>query len=395
MLREPLRKFLHRQIVDLKEAGCYRQMKLVDSAAGARVFLQGREVINFSSNNYLGLASSGFLKQAAAQALSGFGIGAGASRLVGGNFPPHEELEKKLANFKKTESALVFNCGYMANCGLISALCQREDLVFSDRLNHASIVDGVLLSRAKLVRYNHRDMEDLRRLLARHSGGRGKRLIVTDSLFSMDGDLAPLREIVDLAAEFEASVMVDEAHATGVLGEHGRGAVELFGLEGEIDIQMGTLSKALGAFGAYVAGDSLLIDFLINRARPFIFTTALPPPAVAAASMALDIVDNRPDLRDTLLRQAAWFRQKLQESGFNTLNSQTHIIPILVGDNERALSFSQKLLEAGIYAPAIRPPAVPRGGARLRISLIATHTLADLEEAADKIQRIGQELRLI
>ncbi|MEW6381560.1 MAG: 8-amino-7-oxononanoate synthase [bacterium] len=395
MLQESLKKYLHQEISDLQKAGCYRRMKLIDSASGARISLHGREVINFSSNNYLGLASSGFLKQAAIQALTGFGAGSGASRLVSGNLTLHDELERKIADFKKTESALLFNCGYMANCGLISALCQREDVIFSDRFNHASIIDGILLSRARLVRYGHRDMDDLRRLLVRYGSSRGKRLIVTDSVFSMDGDLAPLREIVDLAAEFDASVMVDEAHATGVLGEHGRGAVEALDLEGEIDIQMGTLSKALGGFGAYVAGDSLLIDFLINQARPFIFTTALPPAVIAAALKALDIVENRPDLRDTLLRQADWFRKKLHEAGFNTLNSETYIIPILAGENEKALSFSQKLLEEGIYAPAIRPPAVPKGTARLRLSLMATHTLADLEEAMDKIQRIGQELGLV
>jgi glycine C-acetyltransferase len=357
--------------------------------------LNGKEVINFSSNNYLGLAFSGFIKQAAIQAINDFGAGAGASRLISGNMALHEELEKKIAGFKKTEAALLFNCGYMANCGLLGALCHRDDIIFSDRGNHASIVDGAVLSRARLVRYAHKDVDDLRRLLIRYQSRPGKRFIVTDSVFSMDGDIAPLREIVALAGEFGASVMVDEAHAAGVLGENGRGAVELLNMEGDIDIQMGTLSKALGGFGAYVAGDSLLIDFLINRSRPFIFTTALPPAVVAAALKALDIVQNRPDLRDTLLRQADWFRKSLQEAGFNTMESETQIIPILVGENEKALQFSQKLLDAGLYAPAIRPPTVPRGGARLRISLMATHTQADLEEALDKIKKIGQELRLV
>jgi glycine C-acetyltransferase len=395
MLQESLKKFINSEISNLQTAGCYRRMKLTGSASNARISLNGKEVINFSSNNYLGLAASSFLRQAAAEAITGFGVGTGASRLISGNLTLHEELERKIAGFKMTESALVFNCGYMANCGLLSALGQRDDVIFSDRFNHASIIDGILLSKARLARYAHKDMDELRRLLISYQSSRGKRIIVTDSVFSMDGDLAPLREISSLAREFGASVMVDEAHATGVLGEHGRGAVELLNLEGEIDIQMGTLSKALGGFGAFAAGDSLLIDFLINRARPFIFTTALPPSVIAAALKALDIVQNRPDLRDTLLGQAGWFRRKLQEMGFNTLESETHIIPILVGENEPTLQFSRKLLGAGIYAPVVRPPTVPRGTARLRISLMATHTLADLEEAIDKIQKIGQELRLI
>ncbi|MEW5804788.1 MAG: 8-amino-7-oxononanoate synthase [bacterium] len=395
MLQESLKKFIFSEISNLQNAGCYRRMKRIDSASCARISLNGKEVINFSSNNYLGLASSGFLKQAAMQALTEFGTGAGASRLISGNLTLHDELEKKMADFKKTESALIFNCGYMANCGLLAALCQREDVIFSDRFNHASIVDGILLSRARLARYAHKDMDGLRRLLIRHQSSRGKRLIVTDSVFSMDGDLAPLREIAALAREFDASVMVDEAHAAGVLGDNGRGAVELLNLEGEIDIQMGTLGKALGGFGAYVAGDSLLIDFLINRARSFIFTTALPPAVIATALRALDIVQNRPDLRDTLLGQAGWFRKELKDAGFNTLDSETHIIPILVGENEQAIQFSQNLLDKGIYAPAVRPPTVPRGTARLRISLMATHTLDDLEEALHKIRQVGQELHLI
>jgi len=395
MLQESLENFIHSEISNLQAAGCYRRMKRIDSASDAKIFLNGKKVINFSSNNYLGLASSRFLKQAAVQALTEFGVGAGASRLISGNLALHEELEKKIADFKKTESAILFNCGYMANCGLLGALGHREDVIFSDRFNHASIIDGILLSRAKLARYAHKDMDGLRRLLIRHQNSKGKRIIVTDSVFSMDGDLAPLQEIVALAREFGASVMVDEAHATGVLGENGRGVLELLNLESEIDIQMGTLGKALGGFGAYVAGDSLLIDFLVNHARPFIFTTALPPAVIAASLKALDIVQNRPDLRDTLLSQANWFRKKLQETGFNTLESETHIIPILVGGNDTALQFSQKLLETGIYAPAVRPPTVPKGTARLRISLMATHTLADLEEAMDKIQMVGQELRLI
>jgi 8-amino-7-oxononanoate synthase len=395
MLQESLKKFLEKEISHVKSSDSYRYLRTIDGASQARITLQGKEVINLSSNNYLGLANSNFLKQSAIKSLTELGVGTGASRLISGNMTVHREMEMELAAFKRAEAALLFNCGYMANCGLLSALVNRQDVVFSDRYNHASIVDGLLLSRARVVRYAHKDMDDLRKLLTRYQTSRGKRLIVTDSVFSMDGDLAPLQDIVALAGKFGASVMVDEAHATGVLGENGHGAVELLDLEGEIDIQMGTLSKALGGFGAYVAGDSLLIDYVINKARPFIFTTALPPSAVAAALKALDIVQNRPDLRDTLLRQATWFRKHLQDTGFDTMESETHIIPLLVGENEKAVQLSRKLFEAGVYAPAIRPPAVPQGTARLRISLMATHTLADLEDALEKIYKIGQELRLI
>ncbi|MGA1874615.1 MAG: 8-amino-7-oxononanoate synthase [bacterium] len=395
MLQESLKKFLEKEISHIKSSDSYRQVRTIEGASQARITLQGKEVINLSSNNYLGLANSSFLKQSAIKSLTELGVGTGASRLISGSMMIHREMETELAAFKRTEAALLFNCGYMANCGLLSALVNRQDVVFSDRYNHASIVDGLLLSRARVVRYAHKDMDDLRKLLTRYQTSRGKRLIVTDSVFSMDGDLAPLQDIVTLAGEFGASVMVDEAHATGVLGENGHGAVELLDLEGEIDVQMGTLSKALGGFGAYIAGDSLLIDYLINKARPFIFTTALPPAAVAAALKALNIVQNRPDLRDTLLRQATWFRKNLQDRGFDTMESETHIIPLLVGENEKAVQLSRKLFEAGVYAPAIRPPAVPQGTARLRISLMATHTLADLENALEKISQIGRELRLL
>ncbi len=395
MLQDSFKEFLKEEISYLKKTDCYRHLKILNGAQKARVIFQGKEVINFSSNNYLGLANSKFLKQSAIEALSDLGVGAGASRLISGNLSIHEELEKQIACFKKTEAALLFNCGYMANCALLSALCNRHDIIFCDRYNHASIIDGIVLSRAQLVRYAHKDIDELRRLMISHQGRHKKRFIVTDSVFSMDGDLAPLCDIVALAKEYEASVMVDEAHATGVLGKNGHGVVELLGLEGEIDIQMGTLGKALGGFGAYVAGDSVLIDYLINKARPFIFTTALPPSTAATAVKALEIVQNRPDLRDILLRQAAWFRKQLQEAGFNTLESETHIIPVVAGENEKALQFSQGLLDVGIYAPAIRPPAVPEGTARLRISLMATHSMCDLEEALEHIQRIGKKLNII
>ncbi len=389
------KKFLAEEKRLLQEKGCYRQMKTMDGASQAKISLNGKEVINFASNNYLGLANSNLLKQAVIKSLNEFGAGAGASRLLSGNLALHEQLEKILAQFKKTPAALLFNCGYMANCGLLSALSFRHDIIFSDQYNHASIIDGIILSRAKLIRYPHKDMAELRKLLIQNQQHRAKRFIVTDSVFSMDGDIAPLRDIVDLATEFEATVIVDEAHATGIYGKNGHGITELLDLEGEVDIQMGTLGKALGGFGAFVAADSLVIDYLINKARPFIFTTALPPPAIAAALKALDIVQNRPDLRDTLLQQANWFREELKNIGFNTLNSETHIIPILVGENEKAVQFSQKLVDAGIYAPAIRPPTVPQGTARLRISLMATHKMPDLEKALQILVKIGKKIRLI
>jgi len=357
---------------------------------------EGREVVLLCSNNYLGLADHPSLKRAAVEAVERYGTGSGASRLVSGTMELHAALEERLARFKGTEAALVFNSGYAANSGIIPALVGRGDVVFSDRLNHASIVDGCLLSRARFVRYPHNDMNALERLLAEHRGA-GRMLIVTDGVFSMDGDLAPLPALVALKRQYGALLMVDDAHGTGVLGESGRGSAEQFEVAADIDLQMGTLGKALGGFGAYVAASAEVVELLINRARSFIFSTSLPPAVLAAARAALDLVDSPEGkaLRRRLARSAALFRDALQEAGFDTMGSETQIVPALVGEAEPAMTFTRRLLEEGFYVQGIRPPTVPAGTCRLRCTLMATHDESDLERAVAAMARIGKELGIV
>jgi len=306
----------------------------------------------------------------------------------------HRRLEEKIARFKGTEAALLYPSGYMANIGIISALVGRGDMVFGDRLNHASIIDGCLLSGAEFRRYPHRDTDTLEHNIKMSYEGRWtkddgrKRLIVTDSIFSMDGDIAPLPELVELAKKYDCMLMVDEAHATGVLGKNGRGAIEHFGLDGDELIQMGTLGKAFGGFGAYVAGSKVLIDYLINKSRSFIYTTSLPPAVVAAAAAALKLIQDGTQLRRQLWDNVGFFKSGLKEMGLDTMESQTQIIPVLIGDNERAVDFSKRLFEKGVLIQAIRPPTVPKGKARLRISLMATHSKEDLQEALEVMEEV-------
>ena len=299
----------------------------------------------------------------------------------------HEKLEKELAYFKNTESALVFSSGYMANTGIISALMGREDIIFSDKLNHASIIDGIILSRAQLQRYPHTDIQALEEML-KHAKSFKRKLIVTDTVFSMDGDKAPLKEIVDLARRYEAMVMVDEAHATGVLGEHGGGLVEELGLQGQVDIQIGTLSKAMGCFGAYVCGTKILREYLINKSREFIYTTAMPPALAQAACAALQIICQDKGLRRQLKDNADYLHGQLKARGFNTMNSTTPIIPVLVKDSARAMALSKLLLERGIFVQAIRPPTVPANTARLRLTVTAGHTQGDLDALLDALRTL-------
>jgi glycine C-acetyltransferase len=308
----------------------------------------------------------------------------------------HEALEARIGAFKGTEAALVYNSGYAANTGVIPALAGRGDVIFSDRLNHASIVDGALLSRARFVRYPHNDITALRRLLA-NTEPSGRRLIVTDGVFSMDGDLARFAELVAVKHEFGAMLMVDDAHGTGVLGKTGRGSVELFNVMAEIDIQMGTFGKALGSFGAYVAASREIVDYLINRARSFIFSTSLPPAVLAASLAALDLVDSAEgiSLRKKLADNVTFFRSTLQNSGFNTMGSESQIIPVLVGEAGPTMEFSRQLLAEGIFVQGIRPPTVPTGSCRLRCTVMATHTTEELARAAESILRIGKRLGVI
>ncbi len=386
--------FFEKSLQDLESKGLKRQLRSVDGAQGREIIVDGRKVLNFCSNNYLGLADDPQLREAAWECIEQEGIGSGASRLVCGNLKAHRELERTIAQFKGSESCLVFSTGYMANVGIISSVFERGDIIFSDKLNHASIVDGMMLSGAAFKRYPHKDMDVLEQWLKDSQGFR-KKGIITDSVFSMDGDLAPLERIVDLARRYNAMVMIDEAHALGILGEKGKGAAEHFGVEKEVDIQMGTLSKAAGVFGAYGCGSKSLIDFLINHARSFIYTTGLPPVVAACARRAIEIMEQEPDRRAILKEYSEYMRRELNRLGFDTLESQTPIIPILLKDSSLAVQFSQKLFEAGIFVSAIRPPTVPQNTARLRLTVMATHKRSDLDFALDKFSKIGRELCLV
>jgi len=372
----------------------YRSMRVIRGAQGSRVELDGRQVLLLCSNNYLGLADHPALKRAAVEGVA-FGVGSGASRLVSGTMDLHDRLEKRIASFKGTEKALLFNSGYAANTGIISALVGRGDAIFSDRLNHASIVDGAQLSRAGFYRYPHRDMAALERLLQERGGRR--RLIVTDGVFSMDGDIAPLAKLVQLAKRYDALLMVDDAHGTGVLGALGRGSGELCGVLDGIDIHMGTLGKGLGSFGAYAAASGTICDYLVNKARSFIFSTSLPPAVLAASIAAFDLVDSPEggELREKLAGNVALFKERLTASGFQTMGSETQIVPVFVGPAEATMEFSRELLEQGVFVQGIRPPTVPAGSCRLRCTIMATHEAADLEAAADAISRVGKKLGVI
>ncbi|SDT27059.1 8-amino-7-oxononanoate synthase [Paenibacillaceae bacterium GAS479] len=354
----------------------------------------GRSMLNLSSNDYLGLARHPAIIETMRQTLLTEGTGSGASRLVTGNRPAYDLLEQALIEWQGCQAALVFANGYMANVGVITALVGREDVVFSDRLNHASITDGIVLSRAEHVRYRHNDMDHLRVLLHKHRDKRRK-LIVTDTVFSMDGDQAPLHELVALKNEYEAMLMVDEAHSGGVYGLHGEGLCHGLGLQDEVDIHMGTFSKSFGMYGAYVCGSRMLIRWLINKARPLIFSTALPPSVVAGTSKALTLVQAEHWRRKKLYEASKLFRSSLMSSGFNIPAGDSPIIPLIVGDNDAALRFSAALEAEGITATAIRPPTVPVNTARIRFSLSAAHTDKDLTDAVSKIRLIGHKLGVL
>ena len=376
----PKEHWLKSELAQLDQAGLSRSLRSVMTAPTGRTLLDGREVILLGSNNYLGLSVHPIVVEAAATAVQKYGTGASASRLMSGNCHLYTELETKIAEAKGTEAALVFGSGYLANIGSIPVLAGEGDLILSDALNHASIIDGCRLSQATKQIYRHCDVEHIESLLAQSMKFR-HRLIVTDGVFSMDGDIAPLPEICGLAERYDATVMVDDAHSFGVLGETGAGTIEHFGLEQRGIIQMGTLSKAIGGLGGYVAGSTALIDFLMNRARGFIFTTGLPPATLAGASAAIDVIRSTPALRQRLFSNVLLLKNALLERGFQLLPSQTQILPLILGAADVASRFAETLLSHGVYAPAIRPPTVPAGTSRLRISVIASHTTEDLETA--------------
>ena len=374
--------WLKSELDQLHQAGLWRSLRSITTAPTGRALLDGRDVILLGSNNYLGLSVHPIVTEAAATAARKYGTGASASRLMSGNCDLYTELEAKIAKVKETEATLVFGSGYLANIGTIPVLAGDRDLILSDALNHASLIDGCRLSHATKQIYRHCDIEHLESLLTQSTKFR-RRLIVTDGIFSMDGDIAPLPEICELADRYDAMVMVDDAHSFGVLGEKGGGTVEHFGLENHGVIQMGTLSKAVGGLGGYVAGSADLINFLVNRARSFIFTTGLPPATLAGASAALDVIYSTPELRRRLSSNILLLKNALLEKGFQLLPSETQILPLILGAADVASRFAEVLLSHGVYAPAIRPPTVPEGTSRLRLSVIASHTPEDLEIAVE------------
>ena len=382
------------RLADLEQRGLYRRLRLVEGAQAGRVRLDGREVLMLSSNNYLGLANHPTLTRAAQAALERCGCGAGASRLISGSMELHHELEARLARLKNTQAALVFPTGYQANVGTLSALMGPGDTILSDALNHASIIDGCRLSRASTLVFRHNDVEHAAELLASCSGA-GQRLIVTDSVFSMDGDIAPLAELSRLARRHDAWLMVDEAHATGVFGPHGGGVVEELGLSAAIEIQMGTLGKALGGFGAYVAGSRQLIDWLVNRARSFVYTTALPPSVAATAVAALDIVAQEPQRRRQLWDNTAFLAEQLTGLGYSLGHTRSQILPLIIGDAGQTMALAAALLERGIFAQGIRPPTVPAGTSRIRVTPMATHTRQDMQDAVEAFAAAGREVGVL
>jgi 8-amino-7-oxononanoate synthase len=372
-----------------RAAGLQRWIRWIEGAQDTWVTVDGRRALLLCSNNYLGLANHPAVREAASKAAVEYGVGAGASRLISGSMRLHHALEEQLAEFKGAEAALLFNSGYHANVGTISALVGNEDAVFSDELNHASIIDGCRLSGAPIRIYRHNDVEHLAALLAGTAARR--RLIVTESVFSMDGDTAPLATICEVAERYNAMVMVDEAHATGVVGPEGRGVVAAEALQRRVALQMGTLGKALGTFGAFVAGSRPMIELLLNTARSFIYTTALPPPVVAAAAAALSIACTEAERRQRLHDNAGYLQRAFEQLGLRAGAPRSHILPVLIGDSERAVRISERLLTAGVFVQGIRPPTVPAGTARLRVTPISTHTPEDLALAVEAFRRVFAE----
>lgn len=383
-------EFVDQELAELEKNGLYRRLRMITSSQESSVEIAGKRYLSFCSNNYLGLATDHRMIEAAVAATQKYGCSAGASRLISGTMRLHADLEDKIALFEEKSAAILFTTGYCANVGAITSLVGEGDAVILDRLNHASIVDAARLSRAKLYVYEHNNMEKLEGILKRAAKSR-RRLIITDGVFSMDGDMAPLPTIVELARKYEAYTMVDEAHATGVLGAKGRGVAEHFNVEDKIDIIMGTLSKAVGSLGGFVVGDVPLIEFLKNKARSFIYTTALPPAVCAASLTALEIIQSTPELRKNYLQAVESLKRELRNMGFDLMATQTHIIPILIKDPVKTMEISKYIYENGILIPAIRIPTVPKNTNRLRITLMATHTRQDIDRLLNVMQDVKKK----
>jgi glycine C-acetyltransferase len=386
--------YLSKELNALREQGLYRRLRLLDGEQKARASFDGRSVVNLSSNNYLGLTTHPRLRARALEALTTLGVGTGSVRTIAGTMDIHMELERKLAAFKKTEAVVVFQSGFAANAGTVAAILGRDDAIVSDELNHASIIDGARLSRASVKVFPHGDVDAARKVL--EGLPRGQRtLLITDGVFSMDGDLGRLPALCDLADEFGCIMMVDDAHASGVFGEHGRGTIDHFRMHGRVDVQVGTLSKALGALGGYVAGSRSLIEFLYHRARPFLFSTSHPPSVAATCIAAIEVLETEPQWMTRLWDNTRFFKAGLQAIGFNTGTSESPITPVIAGENALAMKLSDRLFEEGVFAQGIGFPTVPQGKARVRTIVTATHTQEELQFALDCFRKVGGELGLI
>lgn len=398
-----LQNYLTESLDELRQKGLYRKLPVVSGPTGPRAVINGKSVINLSSNNYLGLAGDERLKEAAIKAAEKYGAGAGAVRTIVGTLDIHEELEEKLAKFKKAESVIVFQSGFTANMGAIPAIMTKEDAIISDELNHASIIDGCRLSGAKILRFKHSDMVDMERVIkeAISSNQYKKFLIITDGVFSMDGDIAKLPEMVKIAEKYDIPVYVDDAHSSGVLGKNsegrlnGSGSVSHFGLYGKVDIQIGTLSKAIGVVGGYVAGSKELIDWLKLRGRPFLFSTAMTPADAGAVIKAIDILSESTELVERMWENGNYFKKLLSDMGYDIGHSETPITPVIIGDEEKTMKFSDELFKEGVFAQGIAFPTVPRGTARVRNIVTAGHTKDMLDEAAVSYRKVGKKMGLI
>ncbi|NLA59819.1 MAG: glycine C-acetyltransferase [Firmicutes bacterium] len=387
--------FLHEEIKNLKESGLYNHIRTISGPQGAWFVVDGKKVLNLCSNNYLGFANMPELKEAAKKAIDEYGVGPGAVRTISGTQDIHVALEKKLAEFKHAPACIVVQAGFTANTVVIPTITGAGDVIFSDELNHASIIDGCRLSKATVVRYAHNDVADLRAKIIENKDKARRMLIITDGVFSMDGDIAPLPDICDVADEFGAMVMVDDAHGEGVLGDSGRGIVNHFKLEGRVEVEVGTLSKAFGVMGGYVTGEEILIEYLKQRGRPFLFSTGLTPADTAAAIAAVDVLLESDTLVRKLWDNAAYFRAGLQKVGFQTGKTETPITPVMLGDEKVTGEFSKRLYEEGIFASGITYPTVPRGKARIRCMLSAAHEKSDLDYAIEKFEAVGKALGVI
>ncbi len=386
--------WIREELQELREAGLYTNIRTIESPMDAWVTIDGRRLLNFCANNYLGLANHPRMRQAAQEAIKEYGVGPGAVRTIAGTMSLHTELERRLAEFKHADACITFQSGFTANLGAIPALVGRGDVIFSDELNHASIIDGCRLSRAQVVRYAHADVDDLRQKIAETTDYR-RAMIITDGVFSMDGDVAPLDKIADVAEENDFLLMVDDAHGEGVLGEGGRGIVHHFDLQGRVDVEVGTLSKAFGVVGGMVSGNKDIVEWLRQRGRPFLFSSAMTVPDVAACIEAVDILEESTELVDRLWNNAHVFRQGMKKMGFDTGDSQTPIVPVMLGEAPLAQNFSRRLFEEGVFAMAIGYPTVPQGKARIRVMNSAAHSPDDIEQALETFGEVGRELGVI